>query len=122
MVIQAMIPDTIQAYETFSGRRDEGFLSSLCLFVTKIGSALAALIVSLSFGYAEKSIKLSEETAFLYRIVCFGVPACGLLIGAIVMFFAADYSKPENFTFPFTAPPEDSDDVDFDVPQSHRVM
>eukprot|EP00211_Chloroparvula_japonica_P005933 CAMPEP_0119125952 /NCGR_PEP_ID=MMETSP1310-20130426/5052_1 /TAXON_ID=464262 /ORGANISM="Genus nov. species nov., Strain RCC2339" /LENGTH=357 /DNA_ID=CAMNT_0007116073 /DNA_START=481 /DNA_END=1554 /DNA_ORIENTATION=- len=100
MILQAMLPDVIQAYEIFSGRRDEGMLYSVSMFFTKVGGACGASVASYSLGvsgYTTDSDSQVQTVDITLRAMCFGVPAILLGVGAIVNSFISDYKEGQSF-------------------------
>jgi len=97
VVIQAMMPDTIQAYlNTTDGTDDKATLYSITLLGIKLGGAAALSLSSYILGIVGYDAKAPEQTdtvKLTLRILCFMVPVFLLICGSILMFFAKDYSQ-----------------------------
>tara|TARA_R110002050_G_scaffold129985_1_gene251556 strand:+ start:2555 stop:3001 length:447 start_codon:yes stop_codon:yes gene_type:complete len=91
-----MIPDSVQAYEMYSGRRDEAFLYSISLLAAKMGQAVglsASSFILGIVGYDPTTQTQTELVKDTIRVLTFGFPAIVIIIGAALIMFTSDFSK-----------------------------
>ncbi len=112
-----MIPDSVQAYEVYSGRRDEAFLYSISLLFSKMGQAVGLSVSSFILGlvgYDPTTETQSDLVQNAIRILTFIFPALIILFGAVLIMFTSDFSKLQIVPVPAvpqtTLPPGSSED------------
>ena len=98
LVLWAMLPDTVEYGEWRSGIRDEGMVYGLTSFAMKAASGLAVggLGVGLSLVGYEAGTTLDSDTLQGIRVLAFGVPIFGILLGTIaILFYPIDHALHE---------------------------
>jgi len=82
----AMIPDVVEVDEFKTGKRREGLYYGVAIFILKVGSALALLLVGQALewtGYVPNAVQ--SPTVLLGLRVMFGPLVAGLLIISVVL-------------------------------------
>ena len=99
LIIQAMIPDSVVAYERSTGRRDEAFLFSISLLSSKIGQAVglsASSFILGAVGYDPHHSTQPDEVVFTLRVITFGAPSIMVMICCFLIFCTTDFSATQN--------------------------
>ena len=99
LILQAMIPDSVQSYVRATGRRDEAFLYSISLLSFKFGQAIGFSLSSVILGFVGYSPYLlhqPDSVLLALRWNTFGFPALCVLVGILLIMGTTDFSKEEN--------------------------